>query len=311
MDGIGIGLGVADTGRKGSVDALVDQIKQAEAAGFQSAWLPNVFNFEAMTLASIAGRETERIELGTAVAVTHSRHPYYMAQQAASTAAVCGEGRFVLGLGPSHQVVIEGLMGLSYEKPARHVREYLEVLVPLVQEGKVDFKGELFRVNANLAVSGAAPFRVVIGGLGPVMRKLAGRLAGGTITWMTGPKTLGELVGPDVRAAAAEAGRPEPRIVAGFPVCLTEDPEGAKRLASKLFATYSTLPSYRAMLDHEGAESPADLAIVGDEQTIEAAVRRLADAGVTDFNANPFPHGKDRAASLDRTTGLLGELARG
>ncbi len=309
MKGIRIGTGVADTGREGSVDALVDQVKAVEAAGFQAAWLPNIFNFDALTLAALAGRETSRIELGTAVAVTHSRHPYYMAQQAASTNAACG-GRLVLGIGPSHQVVIENMMGLSYEKPARHVREYLEVLGPLVEKGQVGFEGEVYKVQASLQVSGASPFPVVIGGLGPVMRKLAGRLAGGSITWMTGPKTLGELIVPDVVAASEKAGKSAPRIVAGFPVCLTNDEEGARKLAGKLFATYGTLPSYKAMIEHEGASGPGDIAMVGDEQALEAGVQRLVDAGVTDWNANVFPFGDDRAASMARTTEFLADLAK-
>lgn len=309
MKDIRIGVGVADNGREGGLEPLLAQVKRAEQAGFQSVWLPNIFNFDALTLAALAGRETRRIELGTAVAVTHSRHPYYMAQQAVSTAVACG-GRFVLGLGPSHQLVIENMMGLSYAKPGRHVREYLEVLCPLVEKGQVAFQGELYRVSASLQVSGAAPFPVVIGGLGPVMRKLAGRLAGGSITWMTGPRTLDELIVPEVRAAAAEAGRPAPRIVAGFPVCLTEDPDGARKLAGKLFAMYGQLPSYRAMLDHEGLEGPAGIAMVGDEQAIEAQVRTLAAAGVTDWNANIFPHGEDREASIQRTYDFLASLAR-
>lgn len=309
MKDIRIGVGVADSGREGGVDALLAHVKRAEQAGFQSVWLPNIFNFDALTLAALAWRETSRIELGTAVAVTHSRHPYYMAKQAVSTAVACG-GRFVLGLGPSHQFVIETMMGLSYEKPGRHVREYLEVLCPLVEKGQVAFAGGLYRVKASLQVSGAAPFPVVIGGLGPVMRRLAGRLAGGSITWMTGPKTLAELIVPEVRAAAAEAGRPAPRIVAGFPVCLTDDPAGARKLAGKLFTVYGQLPSYRAMLDHEGLEGPAGIAMVGDEKTIEEQVRRLASIGVTDWNANVFPHGPDREASTERTYRFLADLAR-
>lgn len=309
MKDIRIGVGVADNGQADGIEPFVEQVKQAEAAGFQAAWLPNIFNFDALTLATLAGRETERIELGTAVAVTHSRHPYYMAQQAASTNVACG-GRLVLGLGPSHQVVIENMMGLSYDKPGRHVREYLEVLGPLIEKGQVSFEGEVYRVQANLQVSGARPFPVVIGALGPMMRKVAGRLASGSITWMTGPKTLGELIVPDLRAASEKAGRPAPRIVAGFPVCLTEDADGARKLAGKLFAMYGTLPSYKAMIENEGASGPGDIAMVGDEKALEAAIVRLVEAGVTDLNANVFPFGKDRAESMQRTTAFLADLAR-
>jgi len=308
MNDIRIGIGCGDNGSE-SVDELVGKVRNAEAAGFQSAWIPSFFQFDCLTWAALAGRETERIEIGTAVAVTHSRHPYYMAQQAASTNAACG-GRFVLGIGPSHQVVIEGMLGLSYEKPGRHVREYLEVMGPLGQAGKVDFDGDVYKVHATLKVEGGTPFPTVIGGLGPMMRKLAGRLAQGSITWMTGPKTLGERIAPDVAAAARAAGRPAPRIVSGFPVVLTNEVESARKLASKIFAMYGTLPSYRAMLDHEGVDGPGEIALIGDEKTLEAAIARLASAGVTDFNANVMPDGKDREGSMQRSFDFLAELAR-
>lgn len=308
MNDIRIGIGCGDNGSE-SVDELVGKVRNAEAAGFQSAWIPSFFQFDCLTWAALAGRETERIEIGTAVAVTHSRHPYYMAQQAASTNAACG-GRFVLGIGPSHQVVIEGMLGLSYAKPGRHVREYLEVMGPLGEAGKVDFDGDVYKVHATLKVEGGTPFPTVIGGLGPMMRKLAGRLAQGSITWMTGPKTLGERIAPDVAAAARAAGRPAPRIVSGFPVVLTNEVESARKLASKIFAMYGTLPSYRAMLDHEGVDGPGEIALIGDEKTLEAAIARLASAGVTDFNANVMPDGKDREGSMQRSFDFLAELAR-
>jgi alkanesulfonate monooxygenase SsuD/methylene tetrahydromethanopterin reductase-like flavin-dependent oxidoreductase (luciferase family) len=127
---------------------------------------------------------------------------------------------------------------------------------------------------------------------------------------MTGPRTLGEAIVPDVRAAATEAGRPEPRIVAGFPVILTDDPEGAREAASNVFAVYGTLPSYRAMLDAEGAAAPGDIAIVGDERVVEDAIRELASAGVTDFHAAIFPYGQDARGGVRRTFDFIAELAR-
>jgi len=308
VNDIRIGIGCGDNGRK-SVETLVGDVTRAEAAGFHTAWLPTLFQFDPLTWAALAGRETERIEIGTAVAVTHSRHPYYMAQQAASTNAACG-GRFLLGLGPSHQVVIEGMMGLSYAKPARHVRGYLEVLSALSNEGKVAFEGEVYRVTASLRVEGGQPFTTLVGGLGPAMRKIAGRLASGSITWMTGPKSIEEIVAADVRAAAREAGRPAPRIVGGFPIVLTNDVEAAREQAAKRFASYGTLPSYKAMLEHEGVSGPADIAIVGDERALEAAIERLAAAGVTDLSANIMPDGEDPKGSVTRTWEFLAELAR-
>ena len=308
MRGIRIGASVADPGGA-SLDALVGQFQAAEQAGFQSVWIANIFGMDAMTLAAIGGSRTSRIEIGTAVVPTHSRHPLYAAQQALTTQAACG-GRFALGLGPSHKVVIENMLGLSYAHPARHVEEYLRVVTDLFRTGKTSFAGEHYRVNGSLKISCGSPPQVLIGALGPRMRRIAGAIADGTITWMTGRRTLAEQVIPGVRAAAREEGRPEPRIVAGFPVVLTKDPAGAREAAGKLLSLYGTLPSYRAMLDAEGVAGPGDLAIVGDAEEIERAIRGFADVGVSDFHAVAFAYGSDPKETVLRTYELLGELAR-
>jgi 5,10-methylenetetrahydromethanopterin reductase len=308
MQEIRIGVGVADAGRT-PLDDLVGQVRAAEQAGFHSVWIPNIFGMDAMTLCALAGRETSRIELATAVVPTFSRHPFYAAQQAASTQAAC-QGRFVLGLGPSHKVVIEDMLGLSYARPARHVREYVSVVMELLEKGETHFDGQTYRVRGSLAVACERRPPVLVGALGPLMRRIAGGLCDGTITWMTGPNTLESAVVPGVRAAAQAAGRPAPRIVAGVPVVLTDDPSGARETAAQSFAMYGMLPSYRAMLDAEGAAGPGDLALAGDERAIEAGIRRYAEAGVTDFNAAIFPHGRDGGAAVERTRTLLAELAR-
>ncbi len=307
MKDIRMGLSVAEGS---DLESLLQRFRQVETDGFQSAWIPNIFGFDALTVAALAAGVTRTLELATAVVPTFSRHPFYMAQQALSTQAAAG-GRFVLGLGPSHKIVIENMLGLSFDRPARHVREYVTVVTQLIETGKTSFEGEVYRVNASLNVPCESPCPVLIGALGPLMREIAGRLAGGTITWMTGPRTLGDAVVPGVRAAAKAAGRSDPRIVAGFPVVLTDDPAAAREAAGKLFALYGTLPSYRAMLDAEGLESPGDITIAGDEGSIEASIRSLASAGVTDFNAALFPFGPDPKQTMSRTQELLAELARG
>ncbi len=308
MQGIGIGIGVVGAGGE-KLDDVIERFERAEEAGFQSAWIPNIFGYDAMTVCALAGRRTRRIEIGTAVVPTHSRHPFYMAQQALTTAAACG-GRFVLGLGPSHKVVIENMLGLSFDKPARHVREFVSVVRGLVDTGKADFSGEVYRVTGSLDAPGGSPCPILIGGLGPHMRRIAGAVVDGSITWMAGPRTLAETIVPDVRAAADAAGRPAPRIVAGFPVVLTDDAAGAREVAANLFSVYGTLPSYRAMLDAEGVAGPGDIVVAGDERAIEKAIASLASSGVTDFHAAIFPTGPDARASLTRTTELLADLAR-
>ena len=308
MQGIRIGLGLM-LGQQAVVEKLVAQMRQAEELGFATAWLPNIFGADAMTICALAGAVTSRIEIGTAVVPTFSRHPLYMAQQALTTQAATG-GRFTLGLGPSHKIVIEDMLGLSYAKPARHVREYVTVLGELLEKRNTEFEGELYRVKGSIDIACDTKPQLLIGALGPLMRKIAGSLCDGTLTWMTGPRTLGEQVAPGVRAAAEAAGRPAPRVVAGIPICLTNDPDGARAKAANLFAIYGLLPSYKAMLELEGAIGPGDVAIVGDERAIEAAIRRFADAGATDLQAAIFPLGDDAGAEVRRTRAFLSELSR-
>ena len=307
MKGIKIGLGIADGGGQ-KLEKLIEQFVAAEADGFAAAWVPNIFGHDALTLCALAGNATSRLEIGTAVVPTFSRHPLYMAQQALSTNAASG-GRFLLGLGPSHKVVIENMLGLSFEKPGRDVREYVRVVKELIENGKTSFEGETYRINGGLQVA-SSPCPVLIGALGPMMRKIAGTWADGTITWMTGPRVLGESLVPELCAAAEAAGRPAPRIVAGVPIVLTDDPDGAREAASKMFAMYGTLPSYRAMLDAEGVSGPGELALAGDERALEAGIARMASAGVTDFNAAFFPYGDDPKAALGRTRDFVASLAR-
>lgn len=307
MKNIQIGLGLM-LGRQ-ELDTLLAQVQEAEAAGFPSVWVPNIFGGDAMTLCALAGRETSTIEIGTAVVPSFSRHPLYMAQQALTT-QVATRGRFVLGLGPSHRVVIENMLGLSYDKPARHMREYVTIVKQIFETGTADFSGETYRVQGSVDVPGESPPPLLIGALGPLMRRVAGSLCDGTITWMTGPQTIAREVGPGVRKAAEAAGRPPPRIVTGIPICLTDDPEGARAGAGERFAMYGQLPSYKAMLDLEGVSGPAEIAIAGGEKALEAGIQRFADAGATDFQAAIFPHGPDGRASVERTRSFLAELAR-
>jgi len=283
------------------LDGLVQQVRELETQGFASAWMPNIFGLDAIGALAIAGRETERIELGTAVVPTYPRHPFAIGQQALTAQAAC-RGRFVLGIGLSHKIVIEDMLGMSYDKPARHMKEYIQVLGPLLEGKPAAHQGDLYRVNAGLQFPGVARVPLLVAALGPAMLRLAGTLADGTITWMTGPKTLESHIVPGIREAAKDAGRPEPRIVAGLPIAITNDPDGARQLASKVFQIYGSLPSYRAMLDREGVEGPADVAIVGDTKTVEAALERLEQVGVTELSAVVFP--ADEGA-VKRTTEFL------
>ncbi|MCC7362997.1 MAG: TIGR03564 family F420-dependent LLM class oxidoreductase [Dehalococcoidia bacterium] len=291
----------------GPVEKLIGHIKQAEADGFASAWVPNIFSYDGIMMMALAGRETSTIELGTFVVPTYPRHPLALAQSAL-TASAAADGRFTLGIGLSHKMIIEGMFGLDFSKPVRHMREYLSVLMPLMRGEQVAFTGEEYRVNGAISIP-AKPPTTLIAALGPQMLRVAGRLADGTATWMGGPKYLGQTAVPTIRAAAAEAGRPEPRIVSGFPIALTSSVESARETAAKVFQVYTNIPSYRAVMDIEGAEGPAQIALAGDETSLRAQLRQLAEAGVTDINASVFPVTGDPEAR-ERTRTFLAHIAK-
>ena len=298
---IGIFGGLAATG---TIDDVVADVQAAEEEGFHSYWVPQIFGYDALTLLAVVGRETERIELGTSVIPTYPRHPAMLAAQALTTQQAC-DGRLTLGIGLSHQPVIEHMFGMSFDKPVRHLREYLDVLMPLVSGERVEAHGETISANLALDIPGTRPVPVQVAALGPQMLKLAGARTAGTITWMTGPRTIADHTAPTLRAAAEEAGNPDPFVTSGVPVCVTDDVEGTRARAAQVYAIYGQLPSYRAMLDREGLEGPADLAIIGDEDAVAGRIRDFADAGVTDLAASEFGSSSDERT---RTRDLLRSL---
>ena len=285
---IGLFVGALELMR--DVAERLERIWEAEEDGFDSYWLPQHFGADMLTVIAMAGMQTGRIELGTAVVPTYPRHPVALAQQAL-TAQVSTGGRLTLGIGVSHRSTVEDWLGLSYSHPARHIEEYLSVLRPLLHESSVDFHGREFRVAGELQIPDAdlVVCPVLLAALGPRMLEIAGRLSDGTITWMTGPNAIRDHVVPRLNDAAAAAGNPAPRVCAGFPIAVTDNPERARARADRLFQHYAALPSYRAMLEREGVDSPGGIAIVGNEASVEDQLRHLAEIGATDLLATIFP----------------------
>ncbi|MBM3139035.1 MAG: TIGR03564 family F420-dependent LLM class oxidoreductase [Chloroflexi bacterium] len=298
-------LGVMSLG--GSLDEIVQGAVDAEAAGFATCSIANIFGHDAIGALTLAGARTSRIELLSAVVPIYPRHPAAMAQQAL-TAAAASRGRFTLGIGLSHQIVIEGMFGLSFDRPARPMREYLSVLTPLLRGEPVRFEGDAYTFRGALRVPDAGgPVPCVIAAMGPAMLRLAGEMTDGTVLWMTGASAIRDHVAPRVRLAAARAGRPEPRVICSLPVALTSDTRTARERANAQFETYGRLPSYRAMLDRQGAPTPGDAALVGDERALDAALRELEEAGATAFHGAPFDDG---TGSEERTREFLASRAR-
>jgi F420-dependent oxidoreductase-like protein len=293
------------------VARLVADAEAAERAGFTSIWVPQLpGDFDALTAIALMGRATDRVELGTAVLPIQTRHPVAMAQQALSNQAVC-EGRFTLGLGPSHHWIVDDMLGLSYEKPARQVRDYLEVLnAAFAGPGPVDVENDSYRVHNPLDVTDI-PTPVLLAALAPVMLRIAGEQASGTILWMADERAIGEHVLPRITKAAAEVGRPSPRIVAGVPVALCHDDEvaDARAWANQVLGHAEYSPNYQRLLEHGDAADVGDVLAAGDETAVVDRLRSFRDAGVTDLAVRVLPLGRDRDARIESRERVMALLA--
>ena len=299
---IGLGAGAP------AVDRIVEQAVEAEAAGFASLWFPSNVLGDPLAAMAVAGRATSSIELGTAVLVTYPAHPVLAAARVAGAAAAMGRPGLTLGMGPSHDMAIEGMYGLSYEHVGRHTKEYTRIVVAALHGDEVQVDGDDFRVHVGTPTAAPFPVPVLLGALAPRMLRVAGEVADGTVTWMANREAVESHVVPRIRAAADAAGRPAPRIVVGLPVAVHDDVDEARDAATQQYGFYGTLPNYARILDIGGLEHSADACIVGDEDAVAAQLRALIAAGATDVWAASFPVGDDRKASRARTRALLEQL---
>jgi F420-dependent oxidoreductase-like protein len=300
--------------RQERLTGLIEDAQAAEQGGFSSMWVPQIPGYlDAMTAIAVMGQRTDRIELGTAVVPVQTRHPVVMAQQALTTQVAC-EGRFALGIGPSHHWIVEGQLGLPYERPAHLVRSYLEVLNPALGGlGPVDVENDLYRVHSPLDVTDTGSTPVLLAALAPVMLRIAGEHASGTILWMADERAISDHVVPRITKAAADAGRPAPRIVAGVPVtlCRSADIDAVRVFASSMLGHAEASPNYLRLLEMGDATDVGDVMAAGDESAVVERVRKFRDAGVTDFAARVVPFGPDvpsRLESKRRTQSFLETL---
>jgi F420-dependent oxidoreductase-like protein len=302
-----------DTARKPA--GMLAEIEWAEAAGMDTAWIPQIpSDFDAIVTVALLGTGTTRIELGTAVVPLQAQHPIALARQALSAHAATG-GRLALGVGPSHHWIVRDMLGLPYERPAAYTRDYLEVLnTALKGAGSVDVENETFTVHNPLDLDPVAPLPVLVAALGPVMLRIAGEHADGTVLWMADERAIAEHIAPSITKAADNAGRPAPRIVAGIPVCLcaANEVEAARERANRILGEAEFSPNYQRLLDHGDAKDVGDICAAGDEDAILARFRSFADAGVTDLSLRLLPIGDNRdelIASKHRTREVVAGLA--
>jgi 5,10-methylenetetrahydromethanopterin reductase len=303
---IGInGSGLVALGRP--AQEMVEHAMQAEADGFSSYWLAQLSVPDALTVLGVIGTRTSAIELGTAVVPTWFRHPLMLAGQALTVSDLSG-GRLVLGIGLAHRTSIESTLKIPFARPARHMDEYLSVLLPAMAERRVSFEGDIWSGDTD-GLGGPADVpapSVMLAAMGPRLLELAGSRTDGTILWLSGPRTIEATIAPALRTAADAAGRPAPRIVASVPVCVTDRPDEVRGMIAAFLAGYNDLPSYRGVMDAEGAAGPEDVSIVGDEDAVRAGLERFATAGATDFAATEFVLDEEQTT---RTRALLRSVA--
>jgi F420-dependent oxidoreductase-like protein len=290
-----------------TTDKVIEHARAAERDGFSSLWFASYLLGDPLVAMALAGRETSSIELGTAVLQTYPCHPVLQANRTAAAAAATGRPGLVLGIGPSHQPVIEGVFGHSYDHPGRSTEEYLRVLVPMLRGEPVDVDGEDWTAHSPAAPIDR-PVPVLLAALGPRLLRVAGQLADGVVLWMAPARAIETHVSPRLHAAAADAGRPAPRIVAGLPVAVHDDLDEARAATAVTATRYERLPNYRRILDVGGVDDAVDAAILGDEASVTRQLQGLLDAGATDIQAFIVPVGEDPRSSIARTRGLLASL---
>lgn len=284
--------------------AATDGAQVAERAGLSTYWIPGGWR-EPLTLLALAGQRARTIELGTSIVSVYGVHPTALAEQALTVNSAV-DGRLVLGLGVSHQHMVEGRFGQSFATPIRQLREHLTILNALLDTGSVDFRGEALSARTELRIGDAPRPQVVVAALSDQSLRVAGRLADGTVTTWVAPEILAAHTVPKISAAAQEAGRPAPRVIASMPVCVTDDEAAARQVAAEQYGVYVTrYTAYKANFERHGVDGPAPLVVAGDEAAVAAHLQRYADAGATDFCAHLFGTAEQQRRSRE----VLGDLA--
>lgn len=299
-----------------SLPEIVGLIRRADAAGVPSVWLTaGGLGADSLTTLAVAGTQTEQIQLGTSIAVTYSRHPIAMIQQAVAISQAA-PGRFRLGIGPSHRPTIENTYGLAFERPLEQVREYATILHQAFHGGDVAFEGKRFKVHARIPNPPTVP--VYLAALRPGSYRLAGEVTDGAISWVSPSAFLRDVAKPALlEGAAKRGGGNQPRLV-GHAFGLVSDDEAAVKAAGReRLAAYTRLTFYQQMFAAAGHPAARDgvvsdslvedLVLAGDEARVTAGIRRFLDAGVDELIVSLLSAGPDPEGSIDRTFRLLGQ----
>ena len=305
------GVVLTGDGAEHFLDRAIEQARQAAEAGIASGWLAQRFDYDAVALAGLLGREVPGLQVGTSAVPIFGRHPVLVAGQALTAQAASGN-RLHLGLALGAKQLVESTFGLPYQRPAAVLREFLTALRTLLDTGTADFHGEFVTAAPApvllVALPGAKPPPVLVAAMGPQALKVTGELADGTLPYLAGPRALGEHIVPALTRAAEAAGRPAPRVVALVPAVVTEDVAGVREAAIERLSFYEQVPSYLRVLELEGVKRAGEVALVGDEETVAAGIQRHLDAGATEVILSETGLAGEEARL--RTWRLLGELNR-
>ncbi|WP_067669856.1 TIGR03564 family F420-dependent LLM class oxidoreductase [Nocardia miyunensis] len=299
-----LGVALAADNAGNYVDEIVRQARLVAEAGLGSVWFGQRMDYDSPTLAAIVGREVPELQVGTSAIPVVGRHPLLVSSQA-QTAQAATHGRYHLGLALGSALAASAF-GVPFDRPITRLREFLTGLRELLETGTADVHGELLTTAPPLpaAVAGAQPrVPVLVAAMGPQALRVTGELADGTLPYLAGPKTLSDHIVPAITRATATA----PRVVAFVPGVVTSDIDRIRAKAVEQLAFYEQVPSYRRVIELEGATRAADLAVIGDEETVAAEIERYYDAGATEVVLTTT----DLAGESDqhRTWKLLGELA--
>ncbi len=304
-DRFGVRWGLAGGVALASVDAVGELAAWAGDVGFDSFWVSQANAVDpVVALAAAADRCQALTEVGTSVVPLYGRHPLPVAQMARTAQSALG-GRLTLGIGPSHAGPVAQTFGLGWERPLGYTTEFLDGLQPLLAGREAAAEGEQLVTRGELAID-APDTPILLAALGPRMLDLAGRRTAGTTVGQCGPTTIRTHIAPRIREAAANAGRPEPRIMALIRLCITDDVDGAYQLAREVGARYAAWPSYAAVLAREGVADPGDLHLIGSAAQVLDGLAAYAEAGVTDFRLEVAAHDeRSRASSQEALAGYL------
>ena len=272
-----------------AVDDVLGQARGAYAAGVRQVWFAQRFDLDAIALAAVVGSAVPGLGVGTSVVPLNPRHPLVVAGLA-QTAQAASHGNFSLGLGLGAHEPERVAFGQAWPNTITRLREHLTVLRSVFDTGAVDFHGsEVSAAPAwDVAVPGGSPVPVYVAAMGPKALAVTGELADGTLPYLAGPRTIEDFIVPTINKAAADAGRPQPRVIAAVPVLVVDDERAGREAAAEELAFYATIPSYRNVIAREGVDNIAELAAVGSAESVERQLRAYFDAGATDLVLSPL-----------------------